>query len=734
MAIYYLADRTNISVDDAPIAKGGEGSVYSIKSPKNYINYCVKILHKDQITKQKESKIKYMVAHPPEKIEHPTFLICWPTQLIYDFNNKFIGFLMPLAFKGSIQLYELTNPTITNKKLSPIWRQKYDRTSLLGLGNRLKLCVNIAIGVHTIHSIKQYVFVDFKPQNILITDDAKISIIDIDSIQISKNYKILHHAKVITAEYSPKESENLNPTTATILETWDRFSIAVTFYQILFGIHPYSASSDGQYSNCTTLSDKIQQNLFVHGSKKNYLSHVPPPHKNFYLLPQSIRVLFLRAFEDGSQDGSKRPTAEEWGKLMYAELIKGDIKVFKDEMPKPNITQQKTVINNTLPQQTISPKIAPPHAVSPPKQTTDTSGRWAFFIAGIVLLFFLFKYLNKEKPENTTEIVSNQPIYDVATVDTTVSTKDFDFVISNILTNDESTTITFKINAYKDNLLFWIGEGIYIKVGNIAYNPKEIKNISSDSNNKTRLDSGQEHIFSLVFPSIGTATKIDIIECSVKDCYNFYEVDVSKYEGNQCTCSSVDDVSSVIENRKKTLGKMLFWSSVSENVKEVYINKIYEGYISKYSVTKPTLFGVDGSLSLELPIGNYEYAVLMNSKSWSGSFTILPDSLQSIELTSEDSYTGNFLNGGFYKFASERLLADDDLSGLSVDDKKLMINEIYARKGYIFKTSKWIDYFNSQEWYLGGYSDVKQVEGLFTEIEKQNIAFIKSSEKLLRNF
>ncbi|HKZ41119.1 MAG TPA: hypothetical protein VJ044_09160, partial [Candidatus Hodarchaeales archaeon] len=142
----------------------------------------------------------------------------------------------------------------------------------------------------------------------------------VDSIQIAENGRALHYSEVATLEYAPPEASRLHPANTFILESWDRFSLAVCFYEILFGLHPYAATSDGQYSNATTIEQKIQKGLFVHGSKNNYLSVIPPIHNNFRNLPVSIRDLFVRAFEDGHTNPNSRPSAEEWGMTIHQEL------------------------------------------------------------------------------------------------------------------------------------------------------------------------------------------------------------------------------------------------------------------------------------------------------------------------------------------------------------------------------------------------------------------------------
>lgn len=80
---------------------------------------------------------------------------------------------------------------------------------------------------------------------------------------------------------------------------------------------------------------------------------------------------------------------------------------------------------------------------------------------------------------------------------------------------------------------------------------------------------------------------------------------------------------------------------------------------------------------------------------------------------------------GKYTMASERILTEDDLAGLSSKELKIMRNEIYARHGFIFKTKSMKEYFTAQPWYKGKYNDVSS---MLSDIEIKNVEFIKKHE------
>ncbi|HFQ94711.1 MAG TPA: hypothetical protein ENK32_11915 [Anaerolineae bacterium] len=307
------SNNTILDRDVIRIGSGGEGEVFRLLSPRPLKDHCLKIYARPD-RHNREQKIQFMVANPPPKLQDASYRICWPIDIARK-GNQFIGFVMPLAFAQSIGLSEFVtlrfSPRLTRRHM---WEKKFTRRSGEGIVSRLKLCVNIAVAVHTIHSMGNYVLVDLKPQNILVSPDGKISITDLDSVQISQNSRVLFPGPVTTPEYTPPEGVNNIPVKQ---QSWDEFSLAVMFYQILFGLHPYAASANGAYQQHNTIGEKISSGLFVHGSKSRFINVKPQLHDNFHIIPASLQQLFLRAF-DNNPDA--RPDAETWGKTIFYEL------------------------------------------------------------------------------------------------------------------------------------------------------------------------------------------------------------------------------------------------------------------------------------------------------------------------------------------------------------------------------------------------------------------------------
>ena len=87
-------------------------------------------------------------------------------------------------------------------------------------------------------------------------------------------------------------------------------------------------------------------------------------------------------------------------------------------------------------------------------------------------------------------------------------------------------------------------------------------------------------------------------------------------------------------------------------------------------------------------------------------------------------------SSGDYLFPSDsRYITEADLAGRSRDEVRLMINEIYARHGYIFSTQSYQNYFASKSWYIPITQSQSDVESWFNSVELANKNFLSNYEK-----
>lgn len=92
--------------------------------------------------------------------------------------------------------------------------------------------------------------------------------------------------------------------------------------------------------------------------------------------------------------------------------------------------------------------------------------------------------------------------------------------------------------------------------------------------------------------------------------------------------------------------------------------------------------------------------------------------------SSSNTNTNN--NGGFiFHNSDSSYLSNAQVSALSDDDLQLAINEIYARRGRIFKDASLNAYFNSQSWYEGKYTPEEFEKNVkFNTYEQKNLQLL----------
>lgn len=100
---------------------------------------------------------------------------------------------------------------------------------------------------------------------------------------------------------------------------------------------------------------------------------------------------------------------------------------------------------------------------------------------------------------------------------------------------------------------------------------------------------------------------------------------------------------------------------------------------------------------------------------------IIYDDIKESQLINKDSLNGE------YKYLSLRKATKEDIEDCSLEELKIMRNEIFARLGYQFKDSFLNNYYSNKDWYKREYRECNVMEFL-NEIEKYNIDFIKRHE------
>jgi DNA-binding helix-hairpin-helix protein with protein kinase domain len=302
----------DIHIDDLPLKRGGEGSIYRVSG-----NLVAKIYHTAEKAALFNKKLQFMVGNSPlvKAAEDVTGTIIWPQQLLFD-KNKFVGFTMPMVENG-IKLFTFCQNNFPLPKHGQEW-QKFHHSHPDALRKRMMVCYNLARAVDFLHQSGNYLLVDMKPENILVKPNGHIAIIDLDSIQIVKGKKLLFAATAYTPEYAPPELHHgkIKFAAESLSKNYDNFSLAVILYQVLMSVHPFQAS----HPVFTAVHENIMHGMYVHGENRKQLHRIPLLHKNLKLLPASIRLLFHKTFKKGNENPRLRTPASVWASKLLLEI------------------------------------------------------------------------------------------------------------------------------------------------------------------------------------------------------------------------------------------------------------------------------------------------------------------------------------------------------------------------------------------------------------------------------
>ena len=313
MTSFYIKDQNGLHASfqtTTLISKSSNGELYSIKpsSTSELKGLVFKKFSKAYQSMNVQPKIEYMVNHQPQTDVSNDSKICWPSHCVYDENDVFAGYLMPLALDDSLSLDEIFNSA---SKYSTT-RQAFEENTLASYELRLKTCINICQTIRSINETSRYIFTDLFPTNIMVTNDGRISLIECDLILENNNetHKITRFDSMNISGYTPPEALGINISKNIHNESQEKFPLSVIIYKIIFKVHPYSATFNSPYAHLVTLDEKVENGLFVHGRGSSHIRSMPPEHQGFDKINHKLKSLFYLAFDIKSKD--RRPTPQLW--------------------------------------------------------------------------------------------------------------------------------------------------------------------------------------------------------------------------------------------------------------------------------------------------------------------------------------------------------------------------------------------------------------------------------------
>ena len=311
-----------------PMTTGGEGSIYPLNLPE-YGDCMLKLYRTREKAREKEAKIMYMIGNPPVS-PHPNIRFCWPIAAVAEESSgEFCGFVMLRAFPASrdLTILEFYSPRKTIAELFPDdedrgWHNRFELNTNIGIRNRLKMLYNWVAAVEAIHRTGRFVLVDIKPENILVTSDGKISMIDMDSCQVAEKDTLMFACNALTPGYFPPDAQDARQAGRPIDVSCDSFAIGCCIYAILTGTHPYNNTRllpPYDTVEYTTLGARVREGLYHNGDKSCYVERIPSfdLHANADRLSPTLNMLFRHAFS-----AAKRPSMAQWRTVLKEEIAR----------------------------------------------------------------------------------------------------------------------------------------------------------------------------------------------------------------------------------------------------------------------------------------------------------------------------------------------------------------------------------------------------------------------------
>jgi serine/threonine protein kinase len=277
---------------------GGEGRVLTVNQAPDLV---AKIYHRP---KAQREKLEAMLQNPPEDNATPGHVsIVWPVDLLYraESGRTFVGYVMK-RIDSAKPFHEFTRIS-TRQKNHPGFNFNYLHTAAR----------NLAIVFAALHR-GGYVVGDVNESNILMNDEALVTIVDTDSFQVpARNKKGFYRCSVGRIEFTPPELQSVDFSKIDRKEYHDLFGLAVLIFQLLMlGYHPFEGSpAPGLSVDDWSFGKRIAEGNFPFGLRKTPFGLGRGSPKLDILHPD-LQKLFLRCFEEGQKDPLIRPTAIEW--------------------------------------------------------------------------------------------------------------------------------------------------------------------------------------------------------------------------------------------------------------------------------------------------------------------------------------------------------------------------------------------------------------------------------------
>ena len=210
-----------------PIGKGGMGRVYLGIDEKKDRHVAIKVLPEHFLEDKKRSEYLRRELNIARELDHPNVVDIFDIlELRRKSDGKMQGFMLMEFIDGE----DL---------------RTYIKAQNLTLGRRLELCEQICAGLNYIHRHRlkdgryhSIIHRDIKPDNVLITKDGQVKIVDFGLSVAETTFSFLRSkSKAGTPRYmSPEQIRGKR-----VDERSDIYSLGVCMYELFTGRFPYEA-------------------------------------------------------------------------------------------------------------------------------------------------------------------------------------------------------------------------------------------------------------------------------------------------------------------------------------------------------------------------------------------------------------------------------------------------------------------------------------------------------------
>lgn len=297
MRVQLEKDGAIIILEGPPLARGGEAVVYEVPDRPTLL---AKVHHKP--TLERGDKLKAMIAAPPTDpmAGQGHASIAWPVErlLLVGDDPRCVGYVMPRV-RNARPLFEFYNPKV-RLQVCPLFHYGY----------LVRTARNLCAAVFAIHE-RGYVIGDLNESNILVTNQALVTLVDTDSFQVTNQGKV-YRCPVGKPDYTPPELYGARYSEIDRQAEHDDFGLAVLIFQLLMqGVHPFAGRYLGQ-GEPASIPKRIAAGHWPY-TKDRPVPFEPNPHAPaLEVLPEPLPELMRRCFAEGHTRPSARPQASEW--------------------------------------------------------------------------------------------------------------------------------------------------------------------------------------------------------------------------------------------------------------------------------------------------------------------------------------------------------------------------------------------------------------------------------------